>query len=341
MPKAKKLPSGNWRAQVYAGTDSTGKRIMKSFTAPTKKQAEYEASLWQIERKEKMSGKLTVGQALEQYISSKSNVLSPSTIANYLKIKRNNLLDIQRLDINTINRLQVQAAINNLSSEYSPKTVRNILSLFYSATKDYTDAFTKITLPQPQKNEIQIPCDTDIKLMLENATGELKIAIALAALAGLRRSEIIALTWDKIDFDAKYILVNAAVVRDQDNVRQEKVPKSVAGYRKVPISSRLMLILQEAPKTSPHVYNSNEATIFRKFSRLLNKLDIPHYRFHDLRHYYASTLLAINMPDKYAMKLMGHSSNNTLKQIYQHIMADKEAQFEKDLLTYQDNIFQN
>lgn len=339
MPKAKKLPSGNWRCQVYAGTDEHGKRIMRSFTAPTRKQAEYEASVWQIERKEKASGKMTVGQALEQYINSKNNVLSPSTIANYLKIKRNNLLAIQRIDINTVSRLQVQAAINDLSAEYSPKTIRNILSLFYSATKDYTDAFTKITLPQPEKNEIQIPTDADIKLMLDNATGEMKTAIALAALAGLRRSEILALTWDKIDFNKKYILVNAAIVRDQDNIRQEKVPKSVAGYRKVPISSRLMIILQEAPKTFPHVYNSNETTIFRKFDRLLKKLGIPHYRFHDLRHYYASTLLAINMPDKYAMKLMGHSSNNTLKQVYQHVMADKEAQFEKNLLTYQDNIF--
>lgn len=339
MPKAKKLPSGNWRCQVYAGTDETGKRIMKSFTAATKKQAEYEASLWQIERKEKLSGKLTVGQALAQYIESKSNVLSPSTIAGYEKIKRNHFLDIQKIDIQQITHLQVQTAANTLALNHSPKTVRNTIGLFYAATKSYTSAFAGITLPQKQVKEIQIPSDHEVKLMLDNSSGDLKTAIALAALGGLRRSEIIALTWDKIDFDKKRIMINSAVVRGVNNSYHTKQPKSLAGYRQIPMSDKLAAILQAQRNTSPKPVTVYEATLNRAFGNLTKKLGLPHYRLHDLRHYYASTLLALGIPDKYAMKLMGHSSNNTLKQIYQHIMADKETQFETDILKYQDKFF--
>jgi integrase len=337
MPKAKKLPSGNWRAQVYAGTDSTGKRIMKSFTAPTKKQAEYEASLWQIERKEKMSGKLTVGQALEQYINSKDNILSPSTIAGYEKIRRNHLLEIQQIYISDLTHLQAQNAINTLSLNHSPKTVRNTTGLFYAATKNYTTAFANITVKQKEKREIQIPTDGEISLLLDNAQGELKIAIALAALAGLRRSEILALTWDKINFEKRRITINAASIRGKNNIPQIKAPKSVAGYRQIPISDPLYEILSSSPKETSKPVNLYESSINRQFNSILQKLNLPHYRFHDLRHYYASTLLAIGMPDKYAMKLMGHNSNNTLKQIYQHTMADKEKQFEHDLLAYQNS----
>ena len=44
MANAKKLPSGSWRVRVYDGKDQNGKDVYKSFTAPTKKQAEYLAA---------------------------------------------------------------------------------------------------------------------------------------------------------------------------------------------------------------------------------------------------------------------------------------------------------
>lgn len=50
MPKAKKLPSGNYRCQVFSHKDAQGKKIYKSFTAPTKRQAELLAVEWKIRR---------------------------------------------------------------------------------------------------------------------------------------------------------------------------------------------------------------------------------------------------------------------------------------------------
>ena len=72
MATAKKLPSGSWRVQVYAGKDSEGKIKSKSFTASTKREAEYLALQYQQERKEPAAD-MTVGQAIDKYIEIKSN----------------------------------------------------------------------------------------------------------------------------------------------------------------------------------------------------------------------------------------------------------------------------
>ena len=90
MAKAKKLPSGSWRVQVYAGEEN-GKRKYKSFTAPSRKEAEYLAAEWARDRKDRERGNITVREAIDRYIKSKEPVLSPSTIRGYRIIYRNNL----------------------------------------------------------------------------------------------------------------------------------------------------------------------------------------------------------------------------------------------------------
>jgi Zn-dependent metalloprotease len=108
MAKAKKLPSGSWRVQVFDRfedvrdkdgkpvLDDKGKlkkkRIYKSFTNddPTpkgKRDVEREAAIWAaskelIKREEPEKEKMTLGQAMDSYIALRSSVLSPSTISD-------------------------------------------------------------------------------------------------------------------------------------------------------------------------------------------------------------------------------------------------------------------
>lgn len=90
MANAKKLPSGNYRCRIYVGKEN-GKNIYKSFTAPTKKEAEYLASQYLIEmeqKKQKKSENLFCNE-LAHYISAKEAALSPSTIRGYKNIEKN------------------------------------------------------------------------------------------------------------------------------------------------------------------------------------------------------------------------------------------------------------
>ena len=83
MAKAKKLPSGQWRALVYDFTDSSQKRHYESFTSSTKKEAEFLAAEFAITKRKKGKNSLTVIKSIHKYIDAKKAVLSPGTIRTY------------------------------------------------------------------------------------------------------------------------------------------------------------------------------------------------------------------------------------------------------------------
>lgn len=88
MATAKKLPSGAYRWLIYIGMDENKKRQYKSFTAPTKKEAEFLASQFLMEQKEAASKPtLQFKVAMERYNSLKESVLSPYSITTYIAIK--------------------------------------------------------------------------------------------------------------------------------------------------------------------------------------------------------------------------------------------------------------
>lgn len=66
--------------------------------------------------------------------------------------------------------------------------------------------------------------------------------------------------------------------------------------------------------------------ITRRFERIREKADTK-CRFHDLRHYHASYMLAANIPDKYSMNHIGRATNNMLHTVYQHLRSNAQKEF--------------
>ena len=137
MAKARKLPSGSWRVQCYAGKNAEGKNQYRSFTRPTK-EAEYEAALFAMHYKEisRDSTAMTLAEAMDKYIASKDGILSPSTIRGYDIIRKNHLKGLMDIRLNRLTPALIQEAINQEAKPYidkngktrtpSPKSVRNI-----------------------------------------------------------------------------------------------------------------------------------------------------------------------------------------------------------------------
>ena len=73
--------------------------------------------------------------------------------------------------------------------------------------------------------------------------------------------------------------------------------------------------------------------ITEAFVGLTKRLDMK-YRFHDLRHYYASVLLSLNVPNRYAAEMMGHATDDMLRKVYQHTMRDKQDEIAKQVSKY-------
>ena len=334
MPNAKKLKSGNWRVLAYVGKGVT-KSGYKSFTAPTKKEAERLAAAFVPPEPAEGVSDITVGQAIDNYIAMKDAVLSPSTIRGYHVVRRNWLQPLMDIRVYELTQADVQKAVNaEAAAGRSPKTLRNAHGLLCAALSAARPELTlRTTLPQKQKPDIKIPTKEEIQFLLQHADPELANAIRLAAMLGLRRSEICALTWDDVQGDA--LIINKALVLDNAGNWVTKPPKSYSGYR---VLNMPQVVVQSLPPRGQgpifpfmpdHITNCFEHLQLRCFDRIK-------YRFHDLRHYHASVMLALGVPNKYAMERMGHATDNMLKSVYQHTIKDKQQEIAQQLNQYFD-----
>ncbi len=318
MAKAKKLKSGNWRVLVYEYTDENKKRHYKSITASTKKEAEYQAAEYALNRKDTSYEDLTLKEAYQRYIASKSSVLSPSTIAGYERSMKNHFQKLMPIKLSKLTAKHIQTAVNEMAADHSPKTVRNAHGLLHSVIKSYTSNFEfNTTLPQKIKPDYIIPTTQEINKLLAVADERIRVPILLASQGGLRRSEICALTSD--DFSDLGVNINKAVVYDKNNKTITKTTKTIAGTRFVPLPQT---IIEEAKKWK--YFGCTPSTLSNWYLKTRKKADIPLFSFHKLRHYFASELHAQGIPDKYIAEIGGWETVEMLQRIYQHTLRDKQ-----------------
>lgn len=347
MAKAIKLPSGNWNVRALEYTDENGKKVFKSFTAPTKKEAEYLAADYYANKrqeKKKSNSDITLREAFRRYIDNA--VLSPSTLRQYNQIARLRLQSVMDEHIGNLTNEDLQIALNQDIKHLQPKTARNISGLLSAVLKEYRPDFQlHLKLPQKVKTQIFIPSEEQVKQLLKAAENtDMEIPLMLASCLGLRMSEVLGLKWNNVNVKSNKITIRYAIVTGEDNKAYEKVPKTYAGYRTISAPSNLMEVLKksrgEAAKDD-HIVNLDFRQINYRFEKMLTTLQIPHFRFHDLRHYHASVLLAMGVPNKYAQERLGHATDNMLKTVYQHTMQNKRQELDGKLDDYFENFFES
>ncbi|MBE6729672.1 MAG: site-specific integrase [Ruminococcaceae bacterium] len=334
MATARKLPSGAWRVQ--ASRKINGILEKKSFTYSDKRTAEAEAAAWQADKQNESIEEITLRQAYERYIVSKENILSPGTVREYYGTARRHLQDIMDIRISKLTTEQIQRSINLCAASTSPKTVRNVHGLLSSVLRMFRPQFTlNTTLPQKKPAELYIPDDNDIKRLMQAVKGtEMEIPVLLAAFGPMRRGEICALNSD--DVNGNFITVNKAVVTDKDGKMVIKVPKTVSSYRTIEFPD---FVIEKLKGIKGPITNISPGHITRRFNRILSKNNIPHFRFHDLRHYNVSILHAMNIPDKYIMARGGWRTNYTMNNVYNHALKSKQTEYDNKISNHFKNIY--
>lgn len=330
IPKAKRKPNGTWIIQVMAD----GSRISKVFD--TEKDAVSWAAAVKAgrEQQKKNPANMTVKEAYTKYIDEGKMVFSPSTVAGYKKLQRNTFQSIMNIKLSSLDQRHVQKAVDIMIKEgKAPKYIASAHGLLSSVLKRYYPDFILTThLPQKQKKEIVIPTDADIISMLSAAKGtNSELPIALAVWMGLRASEISGLTWDCIKGDVMHI--KQARVRGEDGLYTKR-PKTYSGDRRIHIPAEIMKMLDEIPHKGEYIVNASPHAIYSSFSRLCKKNGIRHYRFHDLRHYNASVMIANGAPMSYITARLGHSSDLMVRTVYGHIMESKKEEVASNLENY-------
>lgn len=346
MPKAKKLPSGNWRVQLFVGYDENQKRVYKSFTSEDKKKAEYEAAEYAINRKkENSSENLSFKKALDRYIENKSNLLSPSTIRGYRIMQRNSfpLLINEPLGKLAANDL-IQKQMNENARSYSAKSISNQYGLISAVMNYHNFRLDRVTLKPKEEKLLPVPTKKDAEKIMAilQEDPEIECQALLALTCSLRQSEIAALTVD--DIKGRVVKVHGAKVPDENNKYIYKdTNKSKAGTRETVMPEYLSNKMNEKCKIIKDglIFSMVPSTVLKRFKKLLKYHNMPPYTIHSLRHCFAAVMHAQGVPDKYVMEMGGWSSDNVLKRVYQYTFEDETNKAKEKANQYFDKIMQH
>lgn len=331
--EARKLPSGSWRCRVYSHTEEIvqpdgsikQKKIYKSFTCDDtsikgKRKCEKMAAEW-AENKETRSKntEITFGDALDEYIRLRSSVLSPGTIREYKRSRNRDLQGLMHIPVYKLTQNDIQREINKEALNHSPKTVKNMHGLVTAVLDAYRPDFrVKTNLPKKVRTELYIPTEEEIKRLIDAVRDtEMELPVLLSAFGPMRRGEICALDSDHIS--GNVVHVEYAMTLDENKNWVKKCPKSYAGDRFITFPD---FVIQRLSGIKGNITNLSPDSISNRFSRILKRAGIPHFRFHDLRHYSASIQHALGVPDAYIMQRGGWASDAVLKSVYRHALND-------------------
>lgn len=340
MAKAKKLPSGNWRARVYSHTTPDGKKHYQSFTASTKQEAEMLAAKFSNNRTSAAVFDLTVDAAIDKYIESKTGVLSPSTIRGYRQMQKKYYDSIAKKKVKKLTSADLQYFVSSLSYDLSPKTTRNVYGLLTASIALFAPEMRfNVTLPMKSAKLSESPSEQQIMALFNGAEDWLKKCIALGAFGGLRRGEIAALKYK--DIKGQSVMIHSDFVQDEHKQWiYKEMPKTVKSVREVKIPLEVVKLLGTG-KPNDFVVGVMPEKITKGFYRLKKKYGIE-IAFHDTRHFYASICAVLGIPDIVAADFGGWEHDSKIfKRTYQGNIRSISEGYSNKLNSHFDDLMRN
>ena len=361
-----KRSDGTWCARITIGKDANGKQKRKAFYGHTKSEVQKKMILAQNELNNGIytePSNLTVEQWLDIWlVEYKKNFVKPTTYITYRTrvnthikpaIGKYKLKDL-RIDI-------VQKMINNLkASGLAPETIKGAHNTVHSALEQAVtnnlipkNVATKVLLPRSEKKEIKIFSVKEQLQFVEIAKNIYMGELFIFNLGtGMRIGEMLALTWEDINFDEHFLKVKNTlnITKDYDDPDSKwqktfGTPKTDASSRYIPLLPNIETLLKEIKRNQNEQrlklgasYKNNDLVFCttlgkpldprnmqRKFATILKKSDIDqNMHIHCLRHTFASRGLENGIELKIMQELLGHSSIKITADLYTHVLLDKK-----------------
>lgn len=281
-------------------------------------------------------------EVAEAWLASKKSSLRHSTYDQYAGHLKIHLIPyfgemkITRVNFDAAEQFKNQSIENGVTVPTLRKILINLGAIMtYAVRMRYIDFNPVRDLEKPKghsthdgTNEMVILKPDDIRALLDAAGAEKDRVLFMAAvLTGAREGELLGLKWD--DFDWR----NGQVyIRRSFNHGRFYEPKTKTSRRKIDLAPELIAALKRwkiqcpiseldlvfptetgTPELAPNMF-------YRRFLPALRRAGLPRIRFHNLRHTYASLLIAQGEHPKYIQSQMGHSSITVTMDTYGHLM---------------------
>lgn len=285
-----------YSAVVYIGTDDTGKKITKRFTAASKPDLLRDIADYKTRRHVSTESKL-FGDALERYLTARNGLRSASTLRAYKTIQRGlkeRYAAFCSLPIDRITERSVQTVIDDLQrSGHSPKTLRNWVGLINAVLIAEYQQPVRAILPAKKIIDRPIPSEGEVRMLLCLMHGhKLEIPFQLSLL-GLRRGEICALELSDLDQDDILHIHRSRVMEDGGRIVTNETPKNDTSNRFIQIPHHLAEQIRKEGCVTRYTPNG----LTRMYSEFLKRYKFPPYRLHDGRHFFASYCHSEGVPE--------------------------------------------
>jgi integrase len=299
---------------------------------------------------------LTVGHYMNGWLRSHAEHVSPKTLENYASMVKNHIepivgqIKLQNLEphhLSTMFDAMSEKQLSSATRAFCHKTMRKALGDAIRQNLITSNPVLSVIRPRQQRREPETWTTSQFNEFLKTAQNdEFRDFFELAALTGMRRSEIAGLKWDKVDLDRNELRVAETLQRIIGRGLVTGVPKTRGSRRVIALSLRSVVLLKdlrvgqlEQQLATGSVYEDTGYVFtdqlgkpydggrpskhFRDISR---SAKLPKQNLHSLRHFHASVLLAAGTHFKVVSERLGHSSVAFTMDVYQHLMPGMQEQ---------------
>ncbi len=299
-----------------------------------------------------MTYKNWLNEWLTHYIKPSSK---QRTFEQYSKVAQIHILPyLGDIELTDLTPFVLQKFITDLTTNgnkrtgkgLSPNFVKTILSIVQNSLKTahlvgYLLEYSANKIKRPKVVEKQVKCFSiqEQKKIEEAALSAKKDkyrGIVLCLYTGLRIGELLALTWNDIDFEKSILSVTKTCHDGNENGKHIRIidtPKTENSRRQIPLSKTLIKMLKDMKKKSKceFVIADGEKPVYirsyqRMFELLLKKIGLPHKGFHSLRHTFATRALECGMDVKSLSEILGHKNAMITLNRYAHSLWEHKAE---------------
>lgn len=247
----------------------------------------------------------------------------------------------------------IQSHYGNLRQALSNRTVLHVHRVLSQALKwavrqNYIgrNPCELVDVPRAEKTIMNTLSAFEVSVLLEAAQDSYYYPIIYTAVStGLRRNELLALRWRDVDLDLLSLSVSRTLYKGKGRV-EYKEPKSEHSRRRVSLTPKLALYLREYRAErewismpvalddlvfgDPDGKPIDPSTLSHNFGKLVKRLGLS-VRLHDLRHTYATLMLAAGVHPKIVSEALGHSTVAITLDIYSHVTPGLQEAAAKQL----------
>lgn len=361
----RKRKDGRWEGRYKVGLKENGSTKYASVYGHTYQECKSKLAdkrIWNSINEKSKYEKRKFKDILYLWLSATQIHAKKSTIAKYQNIIEAHILSelgdvlVSSLTSNTINVFldkKLKSGKKGSDQGLSASYVRSMAVVIESALKfaqsegfcaALSSPIVKPPIKKTQLNILSIDVQSVLEQFLLNDMDATKLGVYIVLQTGLRLGEICALKWEDIDLESRIINIQNTVTRvrcdDCGNTKSKLIidsAKTESSIRKIPISSALLpvLIKMHTVAISKYVVSEKEdfvstRTFEYRYKGLLKECGISKFKFHALRHTFATRCVEAGVDVKTLSEVLGHSNVSITLNTYVHpSMDNKRIQIEK------------